>query len=91
MKETHRDAVASEVARILREERVARDLSMTTVGERAGLAHQMISFVEREMRSPSLDTMLRISEALEIRLSDVLRKAETAVKKQKSLKPAKWR
>jgi transcriptional regulator with XRE-family HTH domain len=83
MKASKREAIAAEVANILQAERKKRDLSMTVVAERAGLSHQMISFVEREMRSPTLDTLLRITEALEISAGEVLQRAERAAKRSK--------
>ena len=73
-----RQVVASHVARILRQERERQGLSMTTLGERAGLSQQMISYVEREMRIPSLDTLLRITDALGIGLEVVIQKARKA-------------
>jgi transcriptional regulator with XRE-family HTH domain len=48
---------------------------MNCVAERAGLSQQMVSFVEREMRNPTLETLLRISAALEIDFADLLRRA----------------
>lgn len=42
---------------------------------RAGLSYQIISYVERRMRTPNLDTLLRIADALEIDPSDILRQA----------------
>jgi len=36
----------------------------------------MVSYVERELRNPTLDALLRITEALGVDLTDVLRKAE---------------
>jgi len=48
---------------------------MTEVAERAGLSQQMISYVERELRNPTLDTLMRITDALEIDLADVIRRA----------------
>jgi transcriptional regulator with XRE-family HTH domain len=48
---------------------------MSAVAERAGLSQQMVSYVERQMRMPTLDTLLRMSEALAIDPSELLRKA----------------
>ena len=48
---------------------------MTRVAERAGLSQQMVSFVERDMRNPTLETLLRIAAAIEINLAEVLRQA----------------
>jgi transcriptional regulator with XRE-family HTH domain len=35
----------------------------------------MVSYVEREMRNPTLETLLRISAALEIDFATVMRQA----------------
>jgi transcriptional regulator with XRE-family HTH domain len=75
-----RDAISSLVARMLREERLRRGFSMNAVAERAGLSYQMISYVEREMRMPTLDTLLRMTEALGLNLGEVITKAERAVR-----------
>lgn len=48
---------------------------MNQVGERAGLSQQMVSYVERGMRIPTLETLLRIAAAIEIDLPKVLRQA----------------
>jgi transcriptional regulator with XRE-family HTH domain len=84
----YRLAVASHVALLLRAERESRDLSMTTVGERAGLSQQIVSYIERGMRNPTLDTLLRITEALGISLSDVLNRAERTALRYKAKKRA---
>jgi len=43
---------------------------MTALAAKTGLSQQMVSYVERELRNPSLDTLLRITAGLGIRLSD---------------------
>ena len=63
-----RNYICSQVADILRAERLKQNLSMTKMAERAGLSQQMISYVERELRNPSLDTLLRMTGALGIML-----------------------
>jgi transcriptional regulator with XRE-family HTH domain len=68
-------ATCSRVAQILREEREKRGLSMNLVAERAGLSQQMVSYVERGMRNPTLETLLRIATAIEIDLSETIRRA----------------
>ena len=73
--------VCSRVAQLLRQEREKRGFSMSLVAERAGLSQQMVSYVEREMRSPTLETLLRIAVALEIDPSDLLRQAMKTVPK----------
>lgn len=70
-----RQAICLRVAQLLREEREKRALSMTILGERAGLSQQMVSYVERGMRNPSLDTLIRITGALEVDLADLIKRA----------------
>jgi transcriptional regulator with XRE-family HTH domain len=70
-------AVCSRVARILRRERERRGLSMNLVAERAGLSQQMVSYVEREMRNPTLETLLRIAAAIGIDFVQVMRRAQS--------------
>lgn len=82
--EKTRQAICFHVARILREERVKRHLSMTALAARAGLSQQMVSYVEREMRNPSLETLLRITGVLEIHLDDVICRARKAAVKQEA-------
>jgi transcriptional regulator with XRE-family HTH domain len=43
----------------------------------------MISFIEREIRNPSLETLLRISSVLDIPLDDIIRRAREAAAKEK--------
>lgn len=77
----HIEKVSSHVSKRLREERENKGLSMTTLASRAGLSQAMISFVERDIRNPSLDTLLRITHVLNVDLWCVIRDAELAVRK----------
>ncbi len=74
-------AVCSRVAQILRQERERIGLSMNAVAERAGLSQQMVSYVERGMRNPTLETLLRIAAAMEIDLAEILTQAITETQK----------
>lgn len=67
-----RQIILREVARVLREERERRGLSMTQLGRKCGLSQQSISYIERGMRVPNLETLLNITDALGLDLSDVL-------------------
>ena len=61
-----------------------QQLSMTVLAERAGLSQQSVSYVEREMRIPNLDTLLRITGVLGVELDEIIRQARqnaTLVKK----------
>ena len=80
-----REVISSEVARIVREERIKRGLSLNVLAERAGLSRQMVSYIEQEERNPTLDTMLRIAEVLEVPLDTLIRRARK-VAEQRELK-----
>jgi transcriptional regulator with XRE-family HTH domain len=77
------DTVCVHVARLLREEREKRDISMTALADRAGLSRTMIRFVEREVRNPTLETLLRMTNALGIDLGKLIQKANAAARKKK--------
>ncbi len=79
-----RDAIAANVVRLLREEREKRGLSMNVVAQRSGLSHSIISLVERDLRNPTLDTLLRIAEAIEIDLGEIITQARKPASKQRA-------
>ena len=77
-----RDNVSANVVRLLREEREKRGLSMNVVAQRSGLSHSIVSLIERDMRNPTLETLLRIAEAIGIDLGEIItRAAKLAAKK----------
>lgn len=67
--------VCARIAVILREERTAKNLSMTRVAEGAALSRQMVSYVERGLRIPTVDTLLRITRVLDIDAAEVISRA----------------
>jgi transcriptional regulator with XRE-family HTH domain len=77
-----RQAICSRICKILREARIERGISMTSLGVKTGLSQQAISYVEREMRMPNLDTLLRITAALGIGLGDVVNQASKEISKR---------
>ncbi len=78
--ENLREAVCSEVVQILRQERKRKAISMTRLAEKSGLSQSMVSLVERDLRNPTLDTLLRLTDVLELELSDILVRAKAAAK-----------
>jgi transcriptional regulator with XRE-family HTH domain len=80
----NRRAICSAVAHILRQERQKRGLSLANVAAKAGLSYQMVSFVEKEMRNPTLDTVLRIAAALEVDITKIIGQAIRFANKGKS-------
>jgi transcriptional regulator with XRE-family HTH domain len=67
-----REAIAANVIRLLREAREERGLSMNVVAQRSGLSHSIVSLIERDLRNPTLDTLLRMAEAIGIDLGEIL-------------------
>ena len=82
----HHQAVCAEVIRQLREERRRRGLSNYAVAKRCGVSQSMLSLVERGLRNPTLETVLKISDALEADLSDILKRATERLKAQPKAK-----
>ena len=68
--------IGAAVARELRLEREKRKLSKNRTAARAGLSQQMVGYVERQMRNPTLDTLLRMAKAMEMELWPLIKKAE---------------
>lgn len=76
------DKVCSHVARILREQREKRNFSMTTLADRSGVSRTMVRFIEKEDRNPTLQSLLRLANALEIDLGEVIQTANTEARKK---------
>jgi transcriptional regulator with XRE-family HTH domain len=67
------------LADVIRQRRKELKLSLTQLGTRAGLSQQGISYLEREMRAPNIGTLLMVAEALEVDLSELIRRAESII------------
>jgi len=81
IQETLRKNICSEIARLLKDERLRQKLSLNGVAAKAGLNRQTISFIEQELRTPTIDTLLRLTDVLEIKLEDVIAKARRRASK----------
>lgn len=68
-------AVSMQVVRLLKAEREKRGLSKYAVAKRCGLSEQMIGYVERGMRSPSFETVLRLAAGVGVDLGRVMKRA----------------
>lgn len=76
--------ISSRVVQLLRKEREQQGMSMNVLAQRSGLAQSTISRIEHELRIPNLETLLRMSMALEVDLGRVIQqaKAETGPAKR---------
>ena len=70
--------IARKVTLLLREKRIRSGLSIYRLAKESGVSQQMIGYVERGMRNPTLDTLLRIAIALDVDLWRVLKRSSTA-------------
>lgn len=57
----------------IREVRNRRQMTMREVAERAGVSESLISQIERDRISPAIDTLLKITDILEIDLDFIFR------------------
>ena len=75
-------AISSHVACVLKEEREKRGLSLKMLAKKSGISRQTISYVEQEVQSPSLDTLLRITSALDVDLAKIIGRAQKRASKK---------
>lgn len=81
------DAISSHVACVLKEEREKRNFSLKSLAQKSGISRQTISYVEQEVQSPSLDTLLRITSALGVDLAKIIARAQKRALKNPAEKP----
>lgn len=81
------EAIRKEIIRLLREEREQKRLSKYAVAQRSGVSESMVGLVERGLRNPSLELMLRMADGSGANLPGLIQKAQSTVlrdRKQKS-------
>jgi transcriptional regulator with XRE-family HTH domain len=81
--------VGSHVADLLKEERERQGFSLKSLSRKAGLARQTITFIENQVQSPTLDTLLRLALALDIDLTKIILKAYKRGRKESVPSPQK--
>lgn len=72
-----RERIVSEVVRLLKTERERQGLSMNKLAERTGLSQSTVSLIERDLRNPTLEVLLRFAAALDVDLWRILKDAES--------------
>lgn len=70
------------IATILRERRETLQMSKKRLAELAGVSRTAIILTERGDRMPSLELSLRLAHSLDCSLADVIRDAQSRVKKR---------
>ena len=74
-----KDTVARQFGLIVRRHRTALNMSQETLAAEASCHPTYVSLLERGKRNPSLDTMLRIADALNTRAWELVRETEAAL------------
>jgi transcriptional regulator with XRE-family HTH domain len=69
------------IVKLLRKERERLKISKYALAQRSGLSQSMIGRVESGTRIPTLDTVLRMADAMDLNLADLVRQATTAAKR----------
>jgi len=85
-KTSERQAIIGRLIELIQAERFRQKLSLNEVATRSGLSHTMIMRVEKRERLPTIDTLLRIADALQINLSSVLKRAIGSVNRDGAAK-----
>jgi transcriptional regulator with XRE-family HTH domain len=66
----------------LRKARERAGITQEELSFRAGLSRPYISQLERDLKSPTIDTLFRICDALNVRAADVVRRVDAARKRK---------
>ena len=75
------------VVHLFRDERKRQGLSKYEMEQRCGVSQQMIGYVERGMRNPSLETAVRMADGLGFDLEKIIAEArKNSVRKTRSEK-----
>jgi transcriptional regulator with XRE-family HTH domain len=80
------EAICKETVRLLQQERESEGLSRYAVAQRCGVSESMLSLVERGLRNPSMELMLRMADGIGANLPALLKQA-VATTKRKSKSP----
>ena len=76
----HYEAIRKEIIRLLREEREHQQLSKYAVAQRSGVSESMVGLIERGLRSPSLEVVLRLADGIGANLPEIIKKTLATAK-----------
>ena len=71
------------VLQILAAEREKRGVTKYALAQKSGVSPQMVGYIEKGERSPTLEIICRLADALEVDLAAVMRKAQRELAKPK--------
>lgn len=64
------------IGKELRKARKEAGLSQEQLAEKAGIHRTYVSLLERDVKSPTVEVLLRICEALDMKASDILKRLD---------------
>tara|TARA_B100000989_G_scaffold173502_1_gene130111 strand:+ start:498 stop:731 length:234 start_codon:yes stop_codon:yes gene_type:complete len=76
MRNTQADNILNKVVKSFAETRKAKGISHEKLAEKAGITRPAISHIESGRRKPSLLVCIKIAKALDLKLWEVIKKAE---------------
>jgi predicted transcriptional regulator len=75
----HYEAIRKEIIRLLREERERQLLSKYAIAQRSGVSESMVGLLERGLRNPSLELILRLADGIGADLPKLIKQAQATV------------
>ncbi len=69
------EQLPSAIITVLREERIRQNMSMNVLAQKAGLSQSSVSLLEAARRKPTLETLIRLCDALSVDLWKVIKRA----------------
>ena len=83
---SHYESVRKEIIRLLQKERKRRKLSNYAVSKRCGVSQTMLSLVDRGLRNPKIEILLRIADGIGADLPALIVKATRTIMREKNSK-----
>jgi transcriptional regulator with XRE-family HTH domain len=69
------EAISLQVIRLLKAEREKRGISMNLLAQKAGINRQTVAFIEQGLRNPTMNTLFRLTSALEVEPEKIIARA----------------
>jgi transcriptional regulator with XRE-family HTH domain len=69
------EAISLQVIRLLKAEREKRGISMNLLAQKAGINRQTVAFIEQGLRNPIMNTLFRLTTALEVAPEKIIARA----------------
>ncbi|BCU79594.1 helix-turn-helix transcriptional regulator [Luteolibacter sp. LG18] len=69
------------VCGVIRKRREEMGLSVYYVSQNSGVSQQAIGYIEKGMRRPSFESLVRISKGMNLKLSEIIAEAESGWKR----------